>query len=201
MVRHRGPNRWEKFCDCSGDDDRRPSPEECRRAWREHVHQHLGMDPHDHWFFAGRRFLSWLAAGGPGHANPWVGLVLSKGGGLLPLLVLHLVSQGFLYGNDIMRELEERSRGTWASNPGAIYPLLRLLERQGLLRGEWENPSKRTRRMYRLTDQGREECVHLKDLMRPGLQEALGVMEALYDELYPESDMKNGEPTRSSGRD
>ena len=157
------------------------------------MRRHLGADPHGHWFFGGRRFLSWLANGGPGHANPWVGLILSKGGGLLPLLVLHLVSQGFGYGNDIMRELEERSGGTWASNPGAIYPLLRLLEHKGLIRGEWESPTKRTRRIYELSDQGREEYARLRDLMGPGLRDAIVVMRALYDELYPEEDAASGE--------
>jgi DNA-binding PadR family transcriptional regulator len=118
--------------------------------------------------------------------NPFVGLVLSKGGGLLPLYVLHLLSRQPRYGNDIMRELEERSRGTWASNPGAIYPLLRLLERHGLLRGEWEDADKRTRRIYQLTEKGRREYEELKEMMQYGLQEALAVLQKLYDELYPE---------------
>jgi DNA-binding PadR family transcriptional regulator len=118
--------------------------------------------------------------------NPFVGLVLSKGGGLLPLYVLHLLSGKPRYGNDIMHELEERSGGTWSSNPGAVYPLLRSLERHGLLSGEWEDPDKRTRRVYRLTEQGQREYAELKQMMKPGLEEALGVLRTLYAELYAE---------------
>jgi DNA-binding PadR family transcriptional regulator len=160
--------------------------EECQEMWRDHIHRAFGRRPKDHWFFGGRRFLAWLAAGGPAHMNPFVGLVLSKGGGLLPLYVLHLLAGKPRYGNDIMHELEERSGGTWSSNPGAVYPLLRSLERHGLLSGEWEDPDKRTRRVYRLTEQGQREYAELKQMMKPGLEEALGVLRTLYAELYAE---------------
>jgi DNA-binding PadR family transcriptional regulator len=161
--------------------------------WRDHVRRAFGQRPRDHWFFGGRRFLAWLAAGGPAYMNPFVGLVLSKGGGLLPLYVLHLLARKPRYGNDIMRELELRSQGTWSSNPGAVYPLLRLLERHGLLKGEWEDPDKRTRRIYCLTDRGGKEYAELKELMRPGLQEALQVLQALYDDVYAEADAGQSE--------
>jgi len=113
-------------------------------------------------------------------------MMLSKGGGVLPLLVLHLIAQGHCYGNEIMREIAERSKGTWAGNPGAVYPLLRLLERQGLVIGEWEDNTKRTRRMYQLTEAGLQEYATLKELVQPGLREAIEVMRALFSELYAE---------------
>lgn len=197
-MRHNRDRDWREFWCCGNGEHAGWDAEECRRRWHEHVRTAFGRRPRDHWFFGGRRFLAWLAAGGPAHMNPFVGLVLSKGGGLLPLYVLHLISRRPRYGNDIMRELEERSKGTWSSNPGAVYPLLRLLERHGLLRGEWEDPDKRTRRIYDLTDQGRREYAQLKDLMKPGLQEALDVLQALYDELYIEADVANEERQGSS---
>ncbi len=153
------------------------------RAWREHLRQLMDEEPEEHWFFRGRRFMGWRTS--PGRANPLVGLLLSRGGGILPLLVLHLVSAAPRYGNDIMREIQVCSQGTWASNPGAMYPLLRMLECQGLLVGEWEDATKRTRRMYHLTDEGKKEYGYLKELMKPGLREAVDVMQAIYAELYP----------------
>ncbi len=158
------------------------------RMWREQVRRFLELEGHEHWFFGGRRFLAWWAPGGPPSVNPFVGLMLSKGGGILPLLVLHLLSEGHRYGNDIMRRIEAHTMGTWAGNPGAIYPLLRLLERQGLLKGEWQDQTKRTRRIYQLTKAGREEHATLKELLKPGLQEAVEVMQALFDELYGEAE-------------
>jgi PadR family transcriptional regulator PadR len=152
--------------------------------WREHVRELMEQEPGQHWFFGGRRFMGWWA--GPGRINPLVGLMLSKGGGVLPVLVLHLLAQRPRYGNDIMREIQTRSKGTWASNPGAIYPLMRLLEHHGLVSGEWEDEIKRTRRVYRLTEEGKQEYAHLKELMKPGLREAVEVMRGVFEELYAE---------------
>jgi DNA-binding PadR family transcriptional regulator len=35
-----------------------------------------------------------------------------------------------------------------------MYPLLRKLESDGRIVGEWEHPERRSRRYYRLTDEG-----------------------------------------------
>ncbi len=171
--------------DC--DDPDRQGEGDCterHRLWREHVREVMEQQPGQHWFFGARRFMGWWA--GPGRINPLVGLLLSKGGGVLPVLALHLLAQRPRYGNDLMREIQTRSKGTWASNPGAIYPLLRLLEHQGLVSGEWEDEIKRTRRVYRLTEEGAEEYAHLKELMKPGLREAVEVMRGLFEEIYAE---------------
>ena len=173
----------EENCD---DSDRLGTRDRAERhsMWREHVREVMEQEPGEHWFFRGRRFTGWWA--GPGRINPLVGLMLSRGGGVLPVLVLHLLAQRPRYGNDIMREIQTRSKGTWASNPGAIYPLLRLLEHQGLVSGEWEDAVKRTRHVYRLTEEGTQEYAHLRELMKPELREAVEVMRGLFEELYAE---------------
>jgi|GEM_PF-1794969 len=183
-MRSKGEEAWNEFCCGSGGETEGHGHEEHHRKWHERVRQFMEHGPREHWFFGGRRFMAWWATEGTCCANPLVGLMLSRGGGILPLLVLHLLAQGPRYGNDIMREIQVCSRRTWASNPGAIYPLLRLFEGQGLVSGEWENATRRTRRMYRLTDVGQREYSHLKELMEPGLREAIEVMKTLYDELY-----------------
>jgi DNA-binding PadR family transcriptional regulator len=108
---------------------------------------------------------------------------MSKGGGLLSLYMLHLLAEKPRYGNDIMRELEGRTHGRWASNPGAIYPLLTAMEDSGLVVSEWEDPDKRTRRIYRLTPEGQGELERLKEVMRPKLEEAIDVLRDLYNDL------------------
>lgn len=120
--------------------------------------------------------------------NPFVADLMSKGGGLLSLLVLHLLSEQPRYGNDIMREIEERTGGHWGSNPGAIYPLLSAMEESGLADGHWEDPDKRTRRIYKLTDNGRKELERLKEIMRPKLEEAIRVMRDISNGLEIEED-------------
>ncbi len=44
---------------------------------------------------------------------------------------------------------------------GALYPLLRRLEAQGLLTSEWREDAKRTKRFYRLSPAGVETLAQL----------------------------------------
>ncbi len=111
---------------------------------------------------------------------------MSKGGGLLSLYVLHLLEEKPRYGNDIMREIEGRTQGRWGPNPGAIYPMLTMMEKSGFIDGKWEDPEKRTRRIYSITPAGREELERLKEVIRPKLEEAIHVLSQLYDELEVE---------------
>ncbi len=156
-------------------------PEEMARAWREFFHGFMGDWPEGHWIFGGRRFSPWQQ--GMDMFNPFVASVLSKGGGLLPLYVLHLVAQKPRYGNEIMDIIAERTGGQWISNPGAIYPLLNELEKQGLIEGIWEDPQKRTIRIYSLTRAGEQELSRLKAVFDPKLKEAIDVLQRLMDDL------------------
>jgi DNA-binding PadR family transcriptional regulator len=82
-----------------------------------------------------------------------------------------------------MREIEERTQGQWGPNPGAVYPLLTAMEERGLVEGAWEDPQKRTRRIYSLTPAGHEELERLKEVIRPKLEEAINVLRDLCDDL------------------
>ena len=144
----------------------------------------MGEWPERHWAFGGRRFNPWHQ--GIDTFNPFVASLLSKGGGLLPLVVLHLLSQRPRYGNEIMDLITESTGGRWVANPGAIYPLLRVLEERGLIEGKWEDPDRRTIRIYRLTGAGEQELARLKAIVRPKLDEAIEVLQRLTQELDSE---------------
>jgi DNA-binding PadR family transcriptional regulator len=152
--------------------------------WRDYLSEFFGKEPEDHWFLGGRRFKGWHAASEPATFNPFVSLMLAKSGGLLPLVVLHLLEKQPRYGNEVMKEIQARTRHRWASNPGVIYPLLRLMAERGLVRGEWEDETRHTRRFYHLTARGREELARLKDVMKPRLAEASEILQNLLNELY-----------------
>ena len=141
----------------------------------------MGDWPEDHWAFSGRRFNPWRQ--GKDEFNPFVASLLSKGGGLLPIYVLHLLSQQPRYGNEVMERITERTGGQWVATPGAIYPLMTMLEEQGLIEGEWEDPCKRTVRIYRLTQAGEQELARLIAVVLPKLEQAVTVMQGLADDL------------------
>src|SRR4249919_1587130 len=46
---------------------------------------------------------------------------------------------------------------------GALYPMLRRLETQGLLTSEWREEEKRNKRFYRLSPQGRSVLARLTE--------------------------------------
>lgn len=121
------------------------------------------------------------AAGGAGSSDPLVAGL--RRAGLLRLLVLHLCGQQPCYGNQLMERIAELSRGLLAVNPNTMYPLLRQLEGDGLIAGEWEHPQRRSRRFYRLTETGEAERVRLAGEVGPLLAAAAAAIDAIRAEL------------------
>jgi PadR family transcriptional regulator PadR len=62
------------------------------------------------------------------------------------------------YGYTLRQTLEESGLPI---DEGALYPLLRRLETQGLLTSEWREDAKRTKRFYRLSSVGVETLAQL----------------------------------------
>ena len=61
-----------------------------------------------------------------------------------------------MHGYQIIRRLEKRSGGYFEFKEGLIYPRLHQMEREGLLRGEWQGePGTRRRKVYSVTEAGR----------------------------------------------
>jgi len=76
-------------------------------------------------------------------------------GNIEPLL-LYLIFEQPMYGYQIIKELETRSQGYFKFKEGTLYPVLHRLEREGLIRGQWQTlPSGRQRKYYHITDKGR----------------------------------------------
>ncbi len=75
--------------------------------------------------------------------------------GYMRIAVLILLSKKQRHGYEIMKEIEERTRGFWKPTSGGIYPILQSLERAGYIEGEWVLQKKRRRKIYRLTEAGR----------------------------------------------
>jgi PadR family transcriptional regulator PadR len=103
---------------------------------------------------------------------------------VLPLLVLHYISQGPSYGNQLMERIAEVTAGVLSVNPNTMYPLLRQLESRGLIEGQWEHPERRTRRYYALTKEGRKEYERLVQDVRPFLDSVSASIDEIVREVY-----------------
>lgn len=84
--------------------------------------------------------------------------------GTAELLVLHLLQREELYGYRIVQLFKEKSGGRYTMLEGTLYTILFRLENAGYVSGRLELVGKRrTRRIYNITDSGRE---FLQTLMR-----------------------------------
>ncbi len=72
-------------------------------------------------------------------------------------VILGLISLGPRSGYEIKATVDRSTRFFWAASYGQIYPELRRLERDGLIEGEDAPNGARPRRVYRLTQAGRDE--------------------------------------------
>jgi len=70
--------------------------------------------------------------------------------GLVQIAALSLLRER-LYGYQLVKILAASGLET---EEGTLYPLLRRLEKQGLLTSEWDTQGSRPRKYYRLSDEG-----------------------------------------------
>ena len=118
---------------------------------------------------------------GAGSQDPLVGEL--RRAGLLRLLVLHFLRDAPSYGGQLMERVSRVSGGLIAVNPNTMYPLLRELEAEGLVAGEWEHPERRSRRFYGLTDAGEAERQALAVELAPRLDAVARSLDLIRSEL------------------
>ncbi|MGO8728474.1 MAG: helix-turn-helix transcriptional regulator [Streptosporangiaceae bacterium] len=81
--------------------------------------------------------------------------------GRLRLYLLKLLDEAPRHGYEVIRLLQDRFLGVYAPSPGTIYPRLARLEEDGLVTHDEEDG----RKVYRITEKGREEIrARLDDL-------------------------------------
>jgi len=71
--------------------------------------------------------------------------------GFLQVLVLVLLEKD-MYGYSMVKHMEEKR---YALEENTLYPLLRRLEKKGLIKGNWDVSNDRPRKFYVITKDGR----------------------------------------------
>src|SRR6187551_2484675 len=77
------------------------------------------------------------------------------GRGDIRAAILALLVEEPMHGYQIIQELAERTGGVWRPSPGSVYPTLQQLQDEELVR---ETPSESGKRVYELTETGREQA-------------------------------------------
>lgn len=88
-------------------------------------------------------------------------------------MVLSILAGGESYGYEILQRVVLLSGGRVEWSDGMLYPVLRRLEAEGLIEGEWrKGETGRRRRYYRLSARGRRQL----DADRAGWQAMFGTL-------------------------
>jgi PadR family transcriptional regulator PadR len=73
-------------------------------------------------------------------------------------IILSLLLSGESYGYQILQRVRLVSGGTMKWSSAMLYPVMRRMEKEGLIRSEWRvSEENRMRKYYILTDLGRQE--------------------------------------------
>lgn len=73
-------------------------------------------------------------------------------------IVLSLLLSGESYGYQILKRVRHVSGGTMKWSSAMLYPVLRRMEKEGLIRSDWRvSDENRMRKYYQLTELGRKE--------------------------------------------
>jgi len=90
--------------------------------------------------------------------------------GDLRFVILALLEEQGRHGYELIKELEERTGGSYRPSPGVIYPTLALLEDEGLIR---QAGGETGRKLFEITETGKAEL----DKNRTGVEGVFARME------------------------
>ncbi|WP_425058086.1 hypothetical protein SCACP_27340 [Sporomusa carbonis] len=87
------------------------------------------------------------------------------------LFILQILARQSAYGNQIAAEIKRVTERAVQPNPNFLYPLLRQMEQDGYIEGQWENPDTRGKRIYTITQSGHAYRQALKGIVHTKLLE------------------------------
>jgi len=91
----------------------------------------------------------------------------SQGGkerSLLALYILHTLLESPKSGYDLLKEIAEKTGGTWAPSKGTIYPLLKQLEKEELIQGVATETRGKT--LFSVTEKGLTTLATIREMGR-----------------------------------
>lgn len=98
----------------------------------------------------------------------------------LKVIVLNLLKKKPMSGIDIINEIEKATLGAWRPSPGAIYPLLRVLEEEGIVVHE----ERKGKKIYKLTEKGLQEASDIAFMFPPlDVGDVIDILQSYIDYL------------------
>jgi len=85
---------------------------------------------------------------------------LGKQRGILSIYLLHSLKKKPKSGYELLSEINKKTDGTWKPSKGTIYPLLKNLEEEGLIKVK--NVDKRSKHIFEVTLEGKNVLLNFK---------------------------------------
>ncbi len=111
---------------------------------------------------------------------------LIKTPGFLHFIVLHILIKKPLHGRAIRKEIEKLTQHKLIMGPATIYPLLKEMEEEGLIKGKWNMGGMHPRRVYTITESGKAAYENSKFLIEIKLKELAEVAKLIEMEVFNE---------------
>jgi DNA-binding PadR family transcriptional regulator len=83
-----------------------------------------------------------------------------KRNGILTMYLLHSLQKQPKSGYEIISEIKQKTEGTWIPSKGTIYPLLKHLEKDGLIKVK--TTEKRSKNIFKITPKGKKLVLNTK---------------------------------------
>jgi len=97
--------------------------------------------------------------------------------GFLALYVLHSLKNKPKSGYEILKEIEEKTKGKWMPSKGTLYPVLKQLENERLIK--ISKIDKRSKNIFELTNKGRSTLKQIRKYREESRKKIL-----LFKELF-----------------
>ena len=108
--------------------------------------------------------------------------------GLLHFYALLSIARKPMRGYDLMKEIEAKTEGAWRPGPGAVYPMLQKLAKQGYIAAKKKAPGRPTQVLYEITPSGLQNIENAKETMKSST-ERWNLMSALFIDLMEPQDL------------
>jgi len=76
--------------------------------------------------------------------------------GYIRMGILILLNKKASHGYEIMKEINNRTKGFWQPTAGGVYPILNSLEKAGYIKGQWQTQKNRRLKVYKITPSGQD---------------------------------------------
>lgn len=113
--------------------------------------------------------------------NEMVDKILTRG--ILPVLILSVISNQPSNGNELSNRIADITDGAWQPSTGGIYPILKRFEKEGLITGKWDDPDKRIKKIYTITEDGIDELKIQKNGLIRNLNKTVEIFNSIIETI------------------